>query len=101
VLNRELGADFDIDAFSYVPFWDPRQERMDLRLRADMPQRVTIPGADLTFDLAHGEEIRVEISTKFRRESLRDELGAAGFTVERTWTDADGDFALTLARRDD
>ena len=47
VLNRELGADFDIDAFSYVPFWDPRQERMDLRLRADMPQRVTIPGADL------------------------------------------------------
>lgn len=75
VLNRELGADFDIDAFSYVPFWDPRQERMDLRLRADMPQRVTIPGADLTFDLAHGEEIRVEISTKFRRESLRDEPG--------------------------
>jgi uncharacterized SAM-dependent methyltransferase len=44
--------------------------------------------------------IRVEISTKFRRESLRDELGAASFTVERTWTDDDGDFALTLARRD-
>ena len=75
MLNRELGADFDIDAFSYVPFWDPRQERMDLRLRADMPQRVTIPGADLTFELAHGEEIRVEISTKFRPERLRDELG--------------------------
>lgn len=101
VLNRELGADFDIEAFSYVPFWDPRQERMDLRLRADMPQRVTIPGAGLEFDLAHGEEIRVEISTKFRRESLRTELGAAGFTVERTWTDGGSDFALTLARRND
>ena len=47
----------------------------------------------------HGEEIRVEISTKFRPESLRDELAAAGFEVERTWTDPDGDFALTLARR--
>ena len=43
VLNRELGADFDLDAFAYVPFWDPRQERMDLRLRADMPQRVHHP----------------------------------------------------------
>jgi L-histidine Nalpha-methyltransferase len=100
VLNRELGADFDVDAFSYVPFWDPRQERMDLRLRADMPQRVTIPGADLSFELAHGEEIRVEISTKFRRERLHDELASAGFSVERTWTDADADFALTLARCD-
>lgn len=100
VLNRELGADFDLDCFSYVPFWDPRQERMDLRIRADMPQTVTIPGADLVFELAHGEEIRVEISTKYRPERLRDELGAAGFTVERTWTDDGADFALTLARRD-
>jgi L-histidine N-alpha-methyltransferase len=100
VLNRELGADFDVDAFSYVPFWDPRQERMDLRLRADMPQRVTIPGADLAIELTHGEEIRVEISTKFRPDRLRDELGSAGFSVERTWTDDAGDFALTLARRE-
>ncbi|MBC9822581.1 L-histidine N(alpha)-methyltransferase [Terrabacter sp. MAHUQ-38] len=98
VLNRELGADFDVAAFSYVPFWDPGMERMDLRLRADMPQRVSVPGAGIEFDLAHGEEIRVEISTKFRPERIRDELAAAGFTVERTWTDHDGDFALTLAR---
>jgi L-histidine N-alpha-methyltransferase len=99
VLNRELGADFDVDAFSYVPFWDPQRERMDLRLRAEMPQRVTIPGADLSFDLASGEEIRVEISTKFRPEGIRDELAAAGFAVEQAWTDGEGDFALTLARR--
>ena len=100
VLNRELGADFDLDAFSYVPFWDPQTERMDLRLRAEMPQRVRIPGAGLTFDLACGEEIRVEISTKFRPDGIRAELAAAGFAVERTWTDRDGDFALTAARRE-
>lgn len=99
VLNRELGADFDLDAFSYVPFWDPQRERMDLRLRAEMPQRVTIPGADVSFDLASGEEIRVEISTKFRPEGIREELAAAGFAVEQAWTDPAGDFALTLARR--
>ncbi len=99
VLNRELGADFDLDAFSYVPFWDPHMERMDLRLRAEMPQRVTIPGADLEVDLASGEEIRVEISTKFRPDGIRAELDAAGFEVTQIWTDPAGDFALTLAQR--
>lgn len=98
VLNRELGADFDLGAFSYVPFWDPHMERMDLRLRTEMPQRVSIPGADLSIDLASGEEIRVEISTKFRPEGVRAELAAAGFEVTDTWTDPAGDFALTLAR---
>ena len=99
VLNRELGADFDPDAFSYVPYWDPREERMDLRLRAEVPQRVTVPGADLVVDLAMGEEVQVEISTKFRPERIRDELHAAGLEVTHTWTDPDRDFALTLARK--
>jgi L-histidine N-alpha-methyltransferase len=84
VLNRELGADFDLDGFAYIPFWDAHMERMDLRLRAEMPQRVTIPGAGLTLDLACGEEIRVEISTKFRLDLLAEELGAAGLTVTPT-----------------
>jgi L-histidine Nalpha-methyltransferase len=99
VVNRELGADFDLDAFSYVAFWDPRMERMDLRVRAEMPQHVTIPGADLEIDLAAGEEIRIEISTKFRPEGIRAELAAAGFAVEQIFTDSGGDFALTLATR--
>lgn len=99
VLNRELGADFDPDAFGYVPFWDPREQRMDLRLRAEMPQRVTIPGAGLVVDIADGEEIGVEISTKFTRDRVRRELDEAGFEVDETWTDSRDDFALTLARR--
>lgn len=98
VLNRELEADFDLGAFRYVPFWDPAMERIDMRLRAEAPQRVTLPGADLVVELAAGEEIRVEISTKFRPEKLRRELGEGGFTVEHLWSDED--FALTLARRD-
>ena len=100
VLNRELGADFDPDAFRYVPFWDPRLERMDLRLRAELPQQVTIPGADLVVDVGLGEEIQVEISTKFRPDGVRRELAAAGFEATETWTDPEGGFALTLARRD-
>lgn len=99
VLNRELGADFDPVAFSYVPFWDPHMERMDMRLRSEVPQRVTIPGAGLVLDLAVGEEIRVEISTKFRVSKIAAELEHAGFGVTRVWTDSDGDFALTLATK--
>ena len=103
VLNRELGADFDLGAFSYVPFWDGAMERMDLRLRSEAPQHVRIPGAGLELDLALGEEIRVEISTKFRMPLVAEELADAGFAVERVWDDGDGvpagDFALTLARR--
>jgi len=99
VLNERLDADFDLGAFTYVPFWDPVMERMDLRLRAEMPQHVSIPGAGISIDLASGEEIRVEISTKFRQEGIAAELDAAGFVVERSLTDDEGDFALTLARR--
>jgi L-histidine N-alpha-methyltransferase len=99
VLNRELGADLDPGAFSYVPFWDPRLERLDLRLRAEEPQSVTVPGAGLAFDLNIGEEIRVEVSTKFRLGGIREELAEAGLVVTHTWTDPAEDFALTLARR--
>jgi L-histidine N-alpha-methyltransferase len=97
VINTEFGGNFDPDAFDYVPLWDAREERMDLRLRARSGQGVRLAGADLSFDLVAGEEIRVEISTKFRIEGIAAELEAAGLRVERTWTDTDGDFAVTLA----
>ncbi|MBM6401210.1 L-histidine N(alpha)-methyltransferase [Phycicoccus sonneratiae] len=99
VVNRELGADFDPGAFSYAPLWDARMERIDMRLRAEEPSVVRVPGADLVVELATGEELCVEISTKFRPEGIAAELADAGFGVTHTWTDPAGDFALTLARR--
>jgi L-histidine N-alpha-methyltransferase len=99
VLNRELGADFDLGGFTYVPFWDPHLQRMDLRLRAETPMHVTIPGAGLELHLASGEEIRMEISTKFTVAGIREELAAVGLDVVETWTDQAGDFAVTLARK--
>ncbi len=70
-----------------------------MRLRAEEPQVVTVPGAGIVVELATGEEICVEISTKFRPDGIRAELDEAGFAVAQTWTDPAGDFALTLARR--
>jgi len=97
VLNRELGADFDPDAFEHVAFFDTENEWMEMRLRAQADQSVAIPGAGLELDIAAGEEIRTEISAKFTLERIERELGEAGFRLERFFTD--GVFGLSLARR--
>ncbi|MFI0721675.1 L-histidine N(alpha)-methyltransferase [Streptomyces sp. NPDC021224] len=97
VLNRELGADFDPDAFEHVALWNADEERIEMRLRSRAAQSVKIPGVDLGLSLAAGEEVRTELSCKFRRESLTEELHAGGFTVRQWWTDPDERFALLLA----
>jgi len=98
VLNRELGADFPVGAFSHVALWDAEHEWIEMRLRAERSLRVTIPGVDLVVELAEGEEIRTEVSAKFRRDGVEQELKAAGFTLDRWWTDSEDRFALSLAR---
>lgn len=99
VLNRSLDADFDTDAFDYAPMWDGLEERVDMRLRATMPQQVRIEGLGLDVEFGEGEELRVEISTKFRPDRLATDLGEAGFDLDQFWTDDNGDFGLALARR--
>lgn len=99
VLNARLGADFDARTFQYVPFWDAPNERMDLRLRSRCDQQVSVPGADLVASFSEGEEIRVEISTKFRIDGLTRELRDVGLEPVRVFTDKHDDFALTLATR--
>jgi L-histidine Nalpha-methyltransferase len=99
VLNRVLGADFDVDAFSYVAAWVPQASRIEMRVRARRAMTVTVPALDLTVEFAQGEEMRTEISTKFTREGIAAELDAAGFDVAHWLTDPAGRFGLTLARR--
>ena len=98
VLNTGLGADFDVDGFAHVALWDADREWIEMRLRARWPMRVTIPAVDLVVEFAAGEEVRTEISAKFRREGVERELAEAGFTLDHWWTDRDGLFAVSLAR---
>ncbi|MCI4065897.1 L-histidine N(alpha)-methyltransferase [Micromonospora sp. R77] len=98
VINRELGADFDPESFRHVAVWDPQHEWIEMRLRAERPMRVRV--LDLSVDFAAGEELRTEISAKFRPEGIAAELAAAGFVSEEFWTDPDGLFGVTLARAD-
>jgi L-histidine N-alpha-methyltransferase len=97
VIDRELGADFDPDDFDHIALWDRENEWIEMRLRARQYLTVKIPALDLTADFAPGEEMRTEISAKFREPGVRAELTAAGLELRHWWTDRAGRFALSLA----
>ncbi|HET7475049.1 MAG TPA: L-histidine N(alpha)-methyltransferase [Dermatophilaceae bacterium] len=97
VLNRELGADFDPAGFDHVARWDAVEEQMEMWLRARRRTEVRVAQLGLDVRFAAGEQMRTEISAKFRLPGLRRELAAAGLRVLGSWTDAAQDFALTLA----
>jgi L-histidine N-alpha-methyltransferase len=100
VINSRLGGNFDPDAFEHVALWNAEQEWIEMRLRANAPQEVYLADLDLHVHFDAGEDLRTEISAKFRPEGITEELAAAGFGVEHLWSDADSRFALILARKD-
>jgi L-histidine N-alpha-methyltransferase len=97
VLNAELGADFDLDAFEHVALWDAGNEWIEMRLRSTAAQRVLVRDLGLTVEFGDGEEMRTEVSAKFRRDGVRAELAAAGLAMRDWWTDAGGQFGLSLS----
>lgn len=97
VLNTSLGADFDLDAFGHIAAWDAEAEWIEMRLRSASAQRVRIAGVGLTVRFAAGEDMRTEVSAKFRRSGVAAELAAAGFAVRAWWSDGEGQFGLSLS----
>jgi L-histidine N-alpha-methyltransferase len=101
VFNRELEADFDVDAFEHVAFWDAHNRWMDIRLRSLAEQFIDVRALDMRVHFARNEEMRTEISTKFTRDRLERTYADAGLELVEWWTDPDELFALSLARRAD
>ena len=97
VINRELRANFDLARFEHVARWDDEREWMDIGLRSTVDQRVGIEDLGLTVEFGAGEEMRTEISDKFRRDGVEAELAAAGLELRDWWTDPARDFALSLS----
>ena len=97
VLNRELDAEFDPDDFTHVARWNREHEWIEMRLRARSDLVVKIRELDLAVAFEEGEELRTEVSAKFREEGIRAELGTAGMELTHWWTDEAGRFALSLA----
>ena len=98
VVNRELDADFDVDAFDHVAFFDREREWIEMRLRAASRQHVHIGALGLDVVFEPREELRTEISAKFTPERLEGDLAAAGLELEHVFADDDGLFALSLSR---
>ncbi len=97
VLNRELHADLDVAAFAHVARWDAEREWIEMRLRAERSMAATVHDLGLVVEFAAGEEVRTEISAKFRTAGLAVELADAGLAPQRTWVDPLERFALVLA----
>ena len=99
VINRELGADFAPEAFEHIAFYNRTHDWIEMRLRARRPCSVLVAGLNLRVEFAAGEELRTEISAKFTRSRIEADFQAAGLALDGWYTDSDGLFAVSLARR--
>ena len=96
VLNRELGANFDPEAYDHRATYNAREHRVEMHLVARRPLTVQVPGAgEFRFD--QGESVRTEISCKYDRPSVEETLLLAGLRLDAWLTDPAGDFALIVA----
>ena len=95
-INRELGGDCDVEAFSHRAIWNAAESRVEMHLVSRRRQRVRIPAAHLEFELADGESIWTESSYKYRPEDVAHMLERAGFRLMEQWIDEEDAFALTL-----
>ncbi|WP_328752257.1 L-histidine N(alpha)-methyltransferase [Streptomyces sp. NBC_00285] len=97
VLNRELDADFEPDAFEHRAVWNDAEQHIEMRLRSLTEQRVSVRQLGLTVHFDRGEEWITERSAKFTTDGLRSELTAAGLQTDQVWADSEAGFAVTLA----
>jgi L-histidine N-alpha-methyltransferase len=97
VVNRDLRANFDQQTFAFEPRWVTAEQWMDIGFRSLEAQRVTIDELEIELDLGANERLRIEISAKFTRAGIEQELADAGLRSRRWWTDEREQFALVLA----
>jgi L-histidine Nalpha-methyltransferase len=90
-------ADFDLDAFEHVARWDSGHEWIEMRLRSTADQKARVRDLGLVVPFAAGEEMRTEVSAKFRHAGVESELAAAGLALRSWWTDPAGQFGLSLS----
>ncbi len=97
VLNRALGAHFDVSTFEHVARWNAEERWIEMRLRSldDQVVPIDVLGMEVTFTA--GEELLTEISAKFTPEEVERELLQADFVVDGMWGAEEGEFLLTLA----
>jgi L-histidine N-alpha-methyltransferase len=99
VLDRELEGDLVPERFSHVARWDADEQWIEMHLRSEGHQTARLEALDLDLDFADGELVHTEISAKFTPGRLEGELAGAGLELDQIFTDAAGDFAVSLAAK--
>ena len=97
-LNRELDAEFELDAFEHCAVWNEEESRIEMHLKSLDAHHVRVGALDLKVDFAAGESIHTENSYKYMPGQAEALLAEAGFRAEATWTDPRGWFAVCLGR---
>src|SRR5579864_75771 len=95
-INRELGADFDLDQFEHVARVNCEMRRVEMHLRSRRRQSVNIPEAELLVEFRDGETIWTESSHKYSQEEVFEIARASGFFCEAQWIDEEWPFAESL-----
>lgn len=96
--NRELDADFDLDAFAHHAHYDPGTERVETSIVSRVDQDVEVAGETFHFDA--GENLRVELSCKYSLVSFAQLAARANLRVAEVWQDPEQLFSLQLLTRD-
>ncbi|QDS98870.1 L-histidine N(alpha)-methyltransferase [Adhaeretor mobilis] len=91
-INRELQANFSVDQFAHIAFYNDKLHRIEMHLRSLQSQQVTI--ADESFDFAKDETIHTESSHKYTVERFTTMAASAGLRLEKVWTDSKEWFAV-------
>ena len=91
-INRELGADFNLDEFRHHAFFNEQRSRIEMHLVSMQDQQVRID--DRVFDFRKDQTILTEYSHKYTLENFQDLAKKAGFTSVKTWVDKDGLFSV-------
>jgi dimethylhistidine N-methyltransferase len=97
-LNREMDADFDLDAFCHIALWNKRCSRMEMYLESQRAQQVFLPLLEMDVEFAAGERIHTENSYKYTMEMIETILRESGFRLEQSWHDRQKCFGVHLAR---
>lgn len=91
-MNRELGADFDLDRFDHHAFYNEDEGRIEMHIRSLVSQRVSVAGRRFAF--REGELLHTENSYKYSRSDVESIIDGTGFSAAESWTDDDGLFCV-------
>jgi uncharacterized SAM-dependent methyltransferase len=95
-MNRDLGANFPLDAFVHRAVWSRLASRIEMRLVATRAVDVTIPAAGVVAHFDEGDWIWTESSYKYTTERIDAVAAGAGLEVGKQWIDPEARVALSL-----